>query len=208
MTAQRAALGRADAAADPSGRVSATSLSWACALGVVAAVILKLASPVDTTSVVVVIPIVIAGLFLTPSTALLLVALACCGEFAERQLGIESTAQAVTDATGFLVAVPVCLAIGTRLGTRGLLQAAPGPAPLSRRQAEVVDLVLEGLSARQIARRLSLTDRTVESHTSNAYAKLGVHDRASLMALYRPETPPETPPARRRSRLRIVPPPR
>jgi non-specific serine/threonine protein kinase len=51
---------------------------------------------------------------------------------------------------------------------------------LSRRQTEVVNLVVAGHSNREIAERLWLSERTVESHVSALFAKLGVESRTEL----------------------------
>ncbi len=51
---------------------------------------------------------------------------------------------------------------------------------LSRREQDVVDLALEGLSDRQIADQLHLSVRTVEGHLHRSYAKLGVRSRDEL----------------------------
>jgi DNA-binding CsgD family transcriptional regulator len=53
---------------------------------------------------------------------------------------------------------------------------------LSPREGEVLDVALQGLSARQIAERLSLTEATVRSHLSATYSKLGVSGRVELLA--------------------------
>jgi len=47
-------------------------------------------------------------------------------------------------------------------------------ATLSPREREVLGLVAEGLSNRAIANRLFLTDRTVESHMTSIFGKLGL----------------------------------
>jgi DNA-binding CsgD family transcriptional regulator len=47
-------------------------------------------------------------------------------------------------------------------------------------EAKVADLVAEGLSNRQIADRLVLSTRTVESHVSHILAKLGVRSRVDI----------------------------
>jgi pimeloyl-ACP methyl ester carboxylesterase/DNA-binding CsgD family transcriptional regulator len=52
---------------------------------------------------------------------------------------------------------------------------------LTRREREVLDLAFEGLSTRDIAQRLTISERTVESHISNGYAKLGIHNRVDLL---------------------------
>jgi non-specific serine/threonine protein kinase len=51
---------------------------------------------------------------------------------------------------------------------------------LSRRQTEVVNLVAAGHSNREIAERLWLSERTVESHVAALFAKLGVGSRTEL----------------------------
>jgi predicted ATPase/DNA-binding CsgD family transcriptional regulator len=52
--------------------------------------------------------------------------------------------------------------------------------PLSPREHEVVSLVAQGLSNLEIAQRLVLSERTVESHVRNALGKLGMSSRVGL----------------------------
>jgi DNA-binding CsgD family transcriptional regulator len=55
-----------------------------------------------------------------------------------------------------------------------------GVAALSRRERQVAALVSEGLTNRQIAARLFVTDKTVEMHLSHVFEKLGVLNRVGV----------------------------
>ncbi|HXM54406.1 MAG TPA: LuxR C-terminal-related transcriptional regulator, partial [Candidatus Dormibacteraeota bacterium] len=55
-----------------------------------------------------------------------------------------------------------------------------GPAPLSRREREVAALVAEGLTDREIARRLFIAERTAEGHVAQIRNKLGFDNRAQV----------------------------
>jgi len=61
---------------------------------------------------------------------------------------------------------------------------------LTPAEQRVVGLAAEGLSNKQIARRLSVTVNTVEVHLSRAYAKLGVRSRVQLAAALAPAAEP------------------
>jgi DNA-binding NarL/FixJ family response regulator len=50
----------------------------------------------------------------------------------------------------------------------------------TRRQLEIAGLVAEELTNKQIADRLSLSERTVETHVTNILNKLGLHSRLQL----------------------------
>lgn len=53
---------------------------------------------------------------------------------------------------------------------------------LSRREFEVLDLVLKGASNQEIAEKLSISYHTVKNHMTNILQKLGVSDRAQAIA--------------------------
>jgi DNA-binding NarL/FixJ family response regulator len=54
---------------------------------------------------------------------------------------------------------------------------------LSRREQEVLDLLLENLANKEIAGRLNIAERTVKFHVSNLLSKFGVRRRADLILL-------------------------
>jgi len=62
---------------------------------------------------------------------------------------------------------------------------APGPGslmePLTEREREVLRLLLEGVSNREIARRLVLSINTVKRHIYNLCGKLGVQSRTQAI---------------------------
>lgn len=99
-------------------------------------------------------------------------------------------------ATGYLLkdAPPEDLAAGIRAAAAGRTTLAPSVADrlvdrmrnpattLTRREAEVLTLVAEGLSNQLIGRRLHLTEGTVKSHLAHIYTKLGVTSRTAAVA--------------------------
>ena len=52
--------------------------------------------------------------------------------------------------------------------------------PLSPRESEIVKLIAEGNSSRQIAELLVISEKTVERHRANILEKLGMRDRVEL----------------------------
>jgi ATP/maltotriose-dependent transcriptional regulator MalT len=66
------------------------------------------------------------------------------------------------------------------------LAAVEVPLPISDREREVVLLAASGLSNREIAQRLVVSVRTVESHLYQASAKLGVAGREGLLEVLGP----------------------
>jgi non-specific serine/threonine protein kinase len=57
-----------------------------------------------------------------------------------------------------------------------------GASPLSSREQEIADLIGQGLTNREIAQRLVISIRTVESHVDHIKAKLGFGRRARIVA--------------------------
>jgi DNA-binding NarL/FixJ family response regulator len=58
----------------------------------------------------------------------------------------------------------------------------PAPALLSRRELEVLELIAQGSTNREAAKRLYISETTVKTHLLHVYAKLGVNDRAAAVA--------------------------
>jgi two-component system response regulator DevR len=75
------------------------------------------------------------------------------------------------------------LATGARRGTSDA--ADPRLASLSGREDEVLRHLAEGLTDREIAERLGISPRTVETHVGSILHKLGVRNRAQAAAHYR-----------------------
>ena len=57
--------------------------------------------------------------------------------------------------------------------------------PLSERELEILLLVAEGLSNREIADRLVIAVSTVKSHINAIYGKLGTHRRMQAVVVAR-----------------------
>ena len=53
--------------------------------------------------------------------------------------------------------------------------------PLTPRELDVVKLIAEAHTNKQIAQALHVSEKTVESHRSNVFAKLGMRDRVELV---------------------------
>lgn len=61
---------------------------------------------------------------------------------------------------------------------RGGVEKAPELTP---RETEVLRLVAKGLAYKQIARRLTISHRTVQNHVQNTLTKLHLHNRVELV---------------------------
>ena len=55
--------------------------------------------------------------------------------------------------------------------------------PLTSRELEVLHLIVQGVRNGEIAQRLVISIKTVETHLTSLYAKLGVQSRAEVIAL-------------------------
>jgi two-component system nitrate/nitrite response regulator NarL len=66
-----------------------------------------------------------------------------------------------------------------QLAAKGSRPESSKPRPLTLREAEVVRLLTEGLSNKEIGNQLGITERTVKFHVENLFGKLRVRDRYS-----------------------------
>ena len=64
-----------------------------------------------------------------------------------------------------------------RLSRKTVVTANPGIEPLSEREIEVLRLIAQGASNREIAGALFLAEGTVKNHVTNILGKLEVRDR-------------------------------
>jgi DNA-binding NarL/FixJ family response regulator len=60
----------------------------------------------------------------------------------------------------------------------------PATEPLTRREREIAALVAEGLSNRQIADRLFVSERTAQNHVQHILTKLGLPNRGQVALWY------------------------
>jgi DNA-binding CsgD family transcriptional regulator len=70
--------------------------------------------------------------------------------------------------------------VGSRRRARAPARPTHGWDSLTRSELAVVELVAKGLTNRQIALQLSVSRRTVETHLSHVFAKLGIASRVEL----------------------------
>jgi DNA-binding NarL/FixJ family response regulator len=72
---------------------------------------------------------------------------------------------------------------GVRVGRGGRrATGTEGLAALSRREREIAELVAQGLTNREIGARLYLSEKTIETHLTRLFQKLGLRSRAQVAA--------------------------
>lgn len=69
---------------------------------------------------------------------------------------------------------------------------APPTEPLSPRERQILSVLAQGATNKEIARILHISEKTVRNHLSNVYRKMGVHSRAqAIVKASRIEQPEE-----------------
>ena len=62
--------------------------------------------------------------------------------------------------------------------------AGAGATALTQRERQIVRLVCEGLSNKEVGQRLNITDGTIKVHLHKIFEKLRVSNRTALVAVY------------------------
>lgn len=97
-----------------------------------------------------------------------------------RLAGLPQTRQRLRQAHEALVAQKVTL--GPEAQTYLATTTATGRSLLSPRERQIIGLITEGLSTKEIARVLGTSDGTVKTHRKNLYDKLNVSSRSAAIA--------------------------
>ncbi|MDP9861801.1 MULTISPECIES: ATP-binding protein [Streptosporangium] len=105
-----------------------------------------------------------------------------CAELVRRGLSRRDSDQAAREGAALGLEGAIAYALGEEAAGDPPAGRDSGWAPLTRREWEVAELVAEGLTNRQIAHRLMVLQRTVDSHVEHILAKLGFSARAQVAA--------------------------
>ena len=128
-----------------------------------------------------------------PETRVLILSVHLAGDFVSRALRAGASGYLPKDATPMelefalraVVAGETYLSprVSGDLVDRFVRSAGVGQSPLellTRRQREILQLIAEGHSTKQIALRLNVSVKTVEGHRALLMERLGIHDIAGL----------------------------
>jgi len=102
----------------------------------------------------------------------------------ERTEGFDRAAGLLVGADDYLVKPfsPDELLARVRVRLPATPEEPPMPSDLTKRELEVLALLTDGLSQKEIAARLVISSKTVAAHIQHILGKLGVHSRAQAVA--------------------------
>ena len=103
--------------------------------------------------------------------------------FIDKNVEVEEFLEAIRDASDaeVVIAGPAADSVGTI--AEGIERRRSQTFRLTRREREVLAVAAEGLTAREIADRLGVRERTVTTHLARIYGKLGVGNRLAALRL-------------------------
>jgi DNA-binding CsgD family transcriptional regulator len=114
-------------------------------------------------------------------------ALLALGVVRRRQRQKASARTALEEALAAFTALGAAIWINRARAELGRIGGRKREEGLTAAERRVATLVAEGRTNREVAAALFLGERTVETHLSHAYAKLGVRSRAELARTFRPD---------------------
>ena len=74
----------------------------------------------------------------------------------------------------------IAFAVEEKLPPRPVAVKTETRTPLTKRELEIARLIADDMSTREIAAKLFLSERTVETHVTNMLNKLGLNSRIQL----------------------------
>lgn len=103
--------------------------------------------------------------------------------FVDKNVEVEEFLSAIRDAgeDEVVIAGPAAASVGTI--AEGIERRRSPTFRLTQREREVLVVASEGLTAREIADRLGVRERTVTTHLARIYGKLGVGNRLAALRL-------------------------
>jgi len=105
-----------------------------------------------------------------------------CRADTRRELGESAFAAAFDDGARMNPDDGIAFALGAQRTPFGSSSSPVGSTRLTRRERQIAELVAEGLSNKDIAGRLVVSQRTAEGHVEHILTKLGFSSRAQIAA--------------------------
>jgi non-specific serine/threonine protein kinase len=101
---------------------------------------------------------------------------------ARQRLGDSAFDAAITVGRGMSLELVVRLSLEQSEVVPSAVRVRPSASPLSARELEVAALIAQGLSNKEIASRLIIAERTVDTHVNHILTRLGFNSRVQLAA--------------------------